>query len=103
MALNTTRSIKKASTVLGEKVIETEKNMDRLLKQAGCTGTVKRTTVPIIQMPGDKDDVVFIGLNGVRFYFQRGRSVQMPEPLLEIAVDCGIVDMAYLPAAAKKE
>lgn len=105
MALNTntSRSVQKASTVLGEKAKKTAENMDKLLKQAGCTGTMQKTTVPIIRNPGDKDDIVFIGLNGVPFYFQRGQSVAMPEPLLEIALSCGIVDKAYLPAEAKKE
>ena len=108
MAINTTRSVAKASTALGDKVKYTEANMDKLLKAAEVKGNVKRIQVPIIQTPGDRDDVVFIGLNGQRFYFQRGTSVAMPEPLLKIAVSCGIVDKAYIPkettkAAAAKE
>ena len=102
MAINTTRSVAKASTVLGDKVKHTEANMDKLLKAAGIKGNVKRVQVPIIQTPGDRDDVVFIGLNGQRFYFQRGTSIAMPEPLLKIAVSCGIVDKAYIPKEAAK-
>ncbi len=87
---NTTASISKASTVLLSKCEKTKADMKQLMAAAGCTSykTVK-TLIPLI--PGSGDDVVFVGLNGVGFYFMRGKSVEVPEPLLEIMTNCGIV------------
>lgn len=85
---NTTKTIERASSALLGKCKATEKNMDKLLAQAGCAGCEKeKVTLPLI--PGSKDDVVFVGLNGVSFYFMRGRSVEMPEPLAEILRNTG--------------
>lgn len=85
---NTTKTIERASGALLGKCKATEKNMDKLLAQAGCAGCEKeKVTLPLI--PGSKDDVVFVGLNGVSFYFMRGRSVEMPEPLAEILRNTG--------------
>lgn len=85
---NTTKTIERASSALLGKCEATEKNMDKLLAQAGCAGCKKeKVTLPLI--PGSKDDVVFVGLNGVSFYFMRGRSVEMPEPLAEILRNTG--------------
>ena len=39
--------------------------------------------------PTSKDDVVFAGLNGVSFYFQRGKTVEMPAAVAEILKNCG--------------
>ena len=39
--------------------------------------------------PASKDDVVFAGLNGVSFYFQRGKTVEMPAAVAEILKNCG--------------
>ena len=36
----------------------------------------------------EKEDV-FVGLNGVSFYFLRGRSVEMAAPLMEILKNTG--------------
>lgn len=85
---NTTKTIERASSALLGKCQMTEKNMDKLLAQAGCTGCKKeRVTLP--QIPGSRDDVVFVGLNGVSFYFLRGKSVEMAEPLCEILRNTG--------------
>lgn len=97
MAINTSKTIGKASTVLGANVEATAKNMAKLLRDAGVKGTPRNVTVPLVMTPGEKDDVFFIGLNGVKFYFQRGTTVSMPEPLLEIALNCGYVSREYLP------
>ena len=85
---NTTKTIERASSALLGKCEATEKNMDKLLSQAGCAGCRKeKVTLPLI--PGSRDEVVFVGLNGVSFYFMRGRSVEMPVPLAEILRNTG--------------
>ena len=90
MAMNTSKTLERTSTVLGAKCEETEKNMAALMAEAGCAAyDCVRTSIPMI--PGSRDDVVFVGLNGVRFYFMRGKTVDMPEPLLEILRNAGVV------------
>ncbi len=85
---NTTRTIERTSSALAAKCEMTEKNMDKLLAQAGCAGCKKeKVLLPLV--PGSKDDVQYVGLNGVDFYFLRGRSVEMPEPLKEILLNTG--------------
>ena len=85
---NTTKTIERASSALLGKCEATEKNMDKLLAQAGAAGCKKeKVTLPLI--PGSKDDVIFVGLNGVSFYFMRGRSVEMPAPIAEILRNTG--------------
>lgn len=90
MAINTTSSINKASTALGAKCEKTKENMKQMMADAGCaTYKTVKTLIPLI--PGSGDDVVSVGLNGVMFYFMRGKAVDVPEPLLEILTNCGIV------------
>lgn len=87
---NTTQTIERASSALAGKCEATQKNMDRLLKQAGCPDAEKeRVTLSLI--PGSRDDVVFVGLNGVSFYFMRGMSYDMAAPLAEILRNTGHV------------
>ena len=81
---NTTKTVKKTSTVLGGKCEETQKNMKRLIRQAGCSENVKMEKVTIPLHPGDKDDVIYVGVNGADFYFKRGEPVSMPQPAAEI-------------------
>ena len=90
MAMNTSKTLERTSTVLGEKCEETQKNMPALMAEAGC-GEYDCVTTSIPMIPGSRDDVVFVGLNGVRFYFMRGRTLSMPEPLLEILRNTGVV------------
>ena len=86
--MNTTQTIERASSALAAKCEMTEKNMDKLLAQAGCAGCKKeRVLLPLV--PGSKDDVQYVGLNGVDFYFLRGKSVLMPAPLKEILASTG--------------
>ena len=85
---NTTKTIERASSALAGKCEATEKNMDKLLAQAGCAGC-KKEKVMLPLMPGSKDDVQYIGLNGVDFYFMRGRSVELAKPLIEILKNTG--------------
>lgn len=83
MAINTSRSLEKTSTVLGRKCEQTQKNMTRLMAEAGCAGgKMKEVLLPVI--PGSRDDVVFVGLNGAKFYFMRGVKAAMPEAVYEI-------------------
>ena len=85
---NTTKTIERASSALHGKCEATKKNMNALLARAGCAGAKKeKVTLPLI--PGSRDDVVFVGLNGVSFYFLRGRSVEMAAPLAEILRNTG--------------
>ena len=90
MAINTSRTLERTSTVLGAKCEETERNMPTLMAEAGC-GEYDCVTTSIPMIPGSRDDVVFVGLNGVRFYFMRGRTISMPAPLLEILRNTGVV------------
>lgn len=86
--MNTTRTIERTSSALAAKCEMTEKNMDKLLAQAGCAGCKKeKVLLPLV--PGSKDDVQYVGLNGVDFYFMRGKSVEMPAPIKEILVNTG--------------
>ena len=93
MALNTntSTSIKRTSNVLGYECEKTKNNMTKLLTNAGVQDAEKvkkiRTMIPMI--PGSEDDVEFVGLNGIGFYFKRGESVELPEPLFEILHNCG--------------
>ncbi len=85
---NTSKTMTQASTVLGGRCEETEKNMKKLMADAGCkTYETVATRIPLI--PGSKDDVLFVGLNGVGFYFLRGKTVELPKPLLEILENTG--------------
>ena len=91
MAINTSKTIERTSTVLAGKCEATQKNMERLMREAGCAGA-KLVKVTIPQIPGSRDDVVFAGLNGASFYFLRGKSVSMPEPVKEILVNTGVIE-----------
>lgn len=88
--MNTTKTIERTSTVLGGRCEETAKNMKRLMAQAGA-GEYKSVRTMIPQIPGSKDDVVFVGLNGVKFYFMRGRSQEIPEPLVQVLNNCAVI------------
>lgn len=93
MALNTntSTSIKRTSNVLGFECEKTKKNMTKLLTNAGVKEAAKvksvKTIIPMI--PGSEDDVEYVGLNGISFYFKRGESIDLPEPLYEILHNCG--------------
>ena len=58
--------------------------MKKLIRQAGCAANTAMEKVTIPLHPGDKDDVVFVGLNGADFYFKRGEPVEMPKPVADI-------------------
>ena len=86
--INTTKSMKKASTQLEGKVQKTRDNMEALLAQAGCKGA-KKVKVRIPQNPATpNDDVLFLGLNGVNFYLRRGETLELAEPLVELMENC---------------
>ena len=88
MNMNTTASMERTSTALKGKCEQTIKNMKRLMAEAGCA---KYDVIPVAipNVPGSKDDVVFVGLNGVGFHVLRGQSVYMPAPLHEILKNAG--------------
>lgn len=89
MAINTTTSITKASTALGDKCEATKKNMDKLAKELYKDGEVKMENVNVPHIPGLKDDVIFAQVNGVQFWFKRGDKVKMPVAVAEMLRDCG--------------
>lgn len=84
MALNTTTSIKRASTVLGKRCEDTKKNMAALSKKVYGKATVEMEKVSIPNIPGMKDDVLFAAVNGVKFYFMRGETVEMPKAIADV-------------------
>lgn len=84
MAINTTSSIKRSSTVLGPKCEETKKNMKELAKKLYGKEAPKMEKVSIPNIPGLKDDVLWAQLNGVEFYFLRGDTVEMPACIAQI-------------------
>ena len=86
--MNTTKTLERTSTVLAAKCADTEKNMHRLMREAGCPDAkLVRVAIPLI--PGVKDDVVFAGLNGAFFYFLRGKTATMPEPVKTLLQNAG--------------
>ena len=88
MNTNTTKTMKMASSVLREKCEATQTDMKRRMAAAGCkTYETVKTMIPLI--PGSGDDVVFVGLNGVSFYFMRGKVCEMPVAVMEILKSCG--------------
>ena len=86
--INTTATMKKTSAMLMGKCEKTQKNLRRMMAEAGCAGgEVMKVTLPLT--PGSRDDAVFAGLNGVSFYFLRGKECQMPAAVAEILKSCG--------------
>lgn len=86
---NTTKTMNKASTAMGEQCEKTRKNMGELSKRIYGKATPKMETVTIPAYPGMKDDVVFAALNGVRFYFMRGDTLEVPAAIAEILRNAG--------------
>lgn len=88
---NTSATINRVSEALGEHCRRTQEDMERLLTAAGCDPKkVKMLDMVLPMIPGSKDDVQFVGFNGVRFYFQRGIPIKVPEPCYEILHNCGL-------------
>lgn len=87
--LNTTESMKKLSVALADKLDYTRENMDRLLEKAGCDKDTKKVRTRIPLNPFNKnDDVLYMGINGVSFYFKRGETMMLAEPLVEQLENC---------------
>ena len=85
---NTTKTMERSSSALMGKCEATERNMAQLMEKAGCAGAeMISAALPLI--PGSKDDVQYVGLNGADFYFLRGRTCRMPEPVYEILKNTG--------------
>ena len=92
MALtNTSKSVNKLSEAMAESIEYTQKNMTKLLAKAGVkdAAKVEKVKVYIPMIPGSKDDVEFVGLNGIPFYFKRGETVDMPKPIFDVLKNCG--------------
>lgn len=87
--INTITSMKMASSVLKDKCEATKANIKKMMTQAGVVETYKTVKVNIPKIPGDGDDVQFVGLNGVNFHFMKGATIDMPEPLYNLLRDCG--------------
>lgn len=83
MNLNTTQTMKKASTVLGPEIEYTVKNMKQLMAKLGETD-YKTVKCRIVKTMGSGDDVATAQINGVKFSFQRGESYNIPEHVAEV-------------------
>lgn len=90
MAVNTTKSIKKTSTVLADEIEKTKANMKKLMAAAGAP-EYKTVRIFIPMIPGSDDDVVFVGLNGVKFYFMRGQTIEVPDRICTQLHNCGVI------------
>lgn len=86
--LNTITTMKMASSALQDKLEATKTNIKKMMARAGVE-TYKTVKVNIPKIPGDGDDVQFVGLNGVNFHFMKGTTIDMPEPLYNLLHDCG--------------
>lgn len=86
---NTTKSMNKASTALGDKCAQTKANMSALAKRIYGKAAPKMEMITIPAYPGTNDDVVFAGLNGVRFYFLRGDTLEVPSAVAEVLRNAG--------------
>jgi hypothetical protein len=86
--LNTITTMKMASSALQDKLEATKTNIKKMMAQAGVE-TYKTVKVNIPKIPGEGDDVQFVGLNGVNFHFMKGTTIDMPEPLYNLLRDCG--------------
>lgn len=84
----TTKNIKKASNVLMFKIERTEAEMKKKMARAGVA-EYKTVKVMVPKATNDGDDVLMIGLNGEPFHFLRGKTVNMPEPLVMIMENTG--------------
>lgn len=91
MQMNTTATAKKASTVLTKKCEATQKNMAKLKTQAGLAADAKMEKIIIPMYPDEKDDVMFVGLNGVSFYIKKGESVSVPTAVADILRNTGVI------------
>ena len=89
--MNTTKTVKRTSTVLGKKCDQTRANMKKLIERSGCAGDTVMEKITVPMNPGDKDDVIFVSLNGADFYFRRGVAVEMPHPVAQILRDAGVI------------
>ena len=90
MNINTTATSKKASTMLAKKCEATQKNMKKLLAALGTPDAkMEKRCIPMV--PGTKDDVQYVGINGVDFYFMKGENVSMPEPVIKQLENCGVL------------
>lgn len=83
MNLNTTETMKKASTVLGPEVDYTVKNMKKMMAKLGET-TYKTVKCRIVKTMGSGDDVATAQINSVKFSFKRGESYDIPEHVAEV-------------------
>lgn len=88
MATTNTGNIKKASNVLEGKIKKTETEMKKKMTRAGFP-EYKTVKVLVPKTINENDDVLTVGFNGEMFYFLRGKSVNMPEQLVEILENTG--------------
>lgn len=90
MNINKISNKSKSSDALGKECEATKKNMAKLCKEAGFPDA-KKVKVGIPMIPGSKDDVQFVCINGVKFYFMRGEMHDVPEPVYNVMKDCGVL------------
>lgn len=83
MNLNTTQTMKKASTTLGPEIDYTVKNTKKMMAKLGLN-TYKTVKCRIVKTMGSGDDVATAQINGVKFSYKRGESYEVPEQVAEI-------------------
>lgn len=100
---NTTKTIERSSTVLDKKIEATKTNIKNLARKAGCANDpIIEVEIPAGAAP--KDDVLYIGLNAVDFYFKRGTIAEMPLSVAEIAANTGnLGEMGKLQVSRKRD
>ena len=89
--MNTSESMAMASTVLAEQCEKTRTDMNTLMTRAGCAGD-RLISVYMPRAENKGDDVASVGLNGVKFYFLRGKTSKMPVSVAEILYNAGAID-----------
>lgn len=89
MNVNTTKTMKQASTALGAFCENTKKNMKRLAAKLYGKETVKMETISVPTWPGVKDDVLTVQVNGVKFYLLRGDKLEVPAAVAEVLRNTG--------------
>lgn len=89
--MNTSESMALASTVLAGQCEKTKTDMGTLMERAGCAGD-RLISVYVPRAESKGDDVVSVGLNGVKFYFMRGKTSKMPVSVAEVLYNACAID-----------
>lgn len=89
MNVNTTKTMKQASTALAPFCENTKKNMKKLAAKLYGAETPKMESITLPTWPGIKDDVQLVLVNGVKFYLMRGEKLEVPAAVAEVLRNTG--------------